>query len=360
MQAAPSKEAAAVQVDSERQAPKIGRKAFRLLAKIGKAQQRQDYEAIEKRIAKALANKTFNGMERASFLRHRLWLPHIKFNPAKRIDIYKQILVYRNELPVEFEFMVLKGLAASRYDLGQYKVAIALNARSQELLPNRKLTVGDLLFLSKLNYALSDFKQSKHFIDAALAEARNEKVIFEKKPWYDFSVLVSLKLGRKDKAFTSLAASLEKWPSQMNNICAHLVWLNQAPTKNSLQANRFPKRCDPTIVPIEIDETSLLSRLQYFLKQSGGLQPITNPTPQYPRRANIRGIEGHAAVAFTIRRNGTVDLNSLRVIESVPKGVFDRAALTAAGEFRFQPQIINGEPAEIHDFTYLFTFDLRK
>ncbi|WP_347507459.1 energy transducer TonB [Pseudomonas anguilliseptica] len=71
--------------------------------------------------------------------------------------------------------------------------------------------------------------------------------------------------------------------------------------------------------------------------QPGGpeseVMPLNDVSPDYPRYALQRGIEGHVKLAFTINRVGAVE--NLRVIEASPQNVFEREARRAAVRWRF-------------------------
>ncbi|SDL80361.1 energy transducer TonB [Pseudomonas indica] len=78
--------------------------------------------------------------------------------------------------------------------------------------------------------------------------------------------------------------------------------------------------------------------------QPGGpeseVMPLNDISPEYPRFALQRGIEGHVKLAFTINRAGNVE--NIRVVEASPKNVFDREARRAAARWRFAPRTENG------------------
>lgn len=59
--------------------------------------------------------------------------------------------------------------------------------------------------------------------------------------------------------------------------------------------------------------------------------------PQYPSRAQRRGQEGYVVVQFLIRPDGSVDTSSIKVLESRPRQVFERAARRAIADWRFEP-----------------------
>lgn len=78
--------------------------------------------------------------------------------------------------------------------------------------------------------------------------------------------------------------------------------------------------------------------------QPGGpeseVMPLNDVSPEYPRYALQRGIEGHVKLAFTINRAGAVE--NLRVIEASPQNVFEREARRAAVRWRFAPRTEGG------------------
>jgi protein TonB len=77
---------------------------------------------------------------------------------------------------------------------------------------------------------------------------------------------------------------------------------------------------------------------------SSDLVPIFRVPPVYPMRAQKRRIEGWVRVEFTIDTRGHV-VDPV-VVESDPKGVFDRSALNAVSEWKFKPKIVANEAVE--------------
>ena len=88
----------------------------------------------------------------------------------------------------------------------------------------------------------------------------------------------------------------------------------------------------------------------------GDYSATKSAAPSYPRRAESRGIEGYAVVQFTITTEGKIE--NIEVIESEPKGVFDRSAIKAVNNHQFDPCIENGQTVEITDKKLKFTFKL--
>lgn len=90
----------------------------------------------------------------------------------------------------------------------------------------------------------------------------------------------------------------------------------------------------------------------------GDYLPLVRVQPQYPRRANERGIEGFVIVELTVAEDGTVPPESIVIIQAEPKGYFERAATKAAQKFKYKPKVVNGKPQKVTGVRYKFTFDL--
>jgi protein TonB len=86
--------------------------------------------------------------------------------------------------------------------------------------------------------------------------------------------------------------------------------------------------------------------------------PLVRVDPDYPPRAQQRGIEGWVEVEFTITKVGTV--KDARVLKANPPYVFDRAALQAVLRWRYNPQIKDGQPVEYAGQRTRFTFQVPK
>jgi len=71
-----------------------------------------------------------------------------------------------------------------------------------------------------------------------------------------------------------------------------------------------------------------------------GVVPLLRVPPKYPVRAASRHIEGWVTVEFTIQTDGSVD--DAVVVGSEPEDIFNDAALTAIGKWKFKEKIVNG------------------
>lgn len=78
---------------------------------------------------------------------------------------------------------------------------------------------------------------------------------------------------------------------------------------------------------------------------AGSLVALVRQPPQYPSHARMRRIEGYVDVEFTVDTEGRV--SEVRVVDSEPPGVFDRAATASIRHWRFQPQRRGGQAIEV-------------
>jgi protein TonB len=89
---------------------------------------------------------------------------------------------------------------------------------------------------------------------------------------------------------------------------------------------------------------------------NGDALAIVRVLPRYPSRALSRGIEGWVLLEFTINELGqAVDL---QVIEADPKGMFDRAAVTAIQKWKYRPKMQDGRAASRPGVRQLISFSI--
>lgn len=122
---------------------------------------------------------------------------------------------------------------------------------------------------------------------------------------------------------------------------------NQAPKANTVNIGHMAVDAD-----IAVDAGFGLSA------SDGEYLPIVKVAPVYPRRAAARGVEGYVVLSFTVTETGAV-IDPV-VVESVPPGVFDRAAMRAASKFKYKPRVEDGKPVQVTNVEHLITFQLEK
>ena len=68
-------------------------------------------------------------------------------------------------------------------------------------------------------------------------------------------------------------------------------------------------------------------------------------------------MSGSVTVQYVVDKKGRVE--NVRVVQSSPRGVFDRAAVDAIREWRYRPAKYNGQPVEV-PVKALIRFELPK
>jgi protein TonB len=84
--------------------------------------------------------------------------------------------------------------------------------------------------------------------------------------------------------------------------------------------------------------------------------PIIRINPQYPVRAQARGVEGWVHLRFTVTRQGTT--TDIEVIDADPKGYFERSAKNAVRKYKYKPRIEGGAAVDRPGVELVLEFDL--
>jgi len=92
--------------------------------------------------------------------------------------------------------------------------------------------------------------------------------------------------------------------------------------------------------------------------QDQEILPTVAEPPLYPSRAAAEGVEGWVLVSFTVKADGMVEEDSVKVVDAEPAEIFDRNSIGAARRFEFQPRIRNGRAVEIPGVQYVFRYNL--
>ena len=107
-----------------------------------------------------------------------------------------------------------------------------------------------------------------------------------------------------------------------------------------------------------VDARGAMSRLSMSAGSDRDVIPLVRINPDYPPRAQTRGIEGYVIVQFTITATGTV--KDAIVVEAQPKGMFDDAALKAIARWRYNPKVDAGVAVERVGIRTRLTFQLEQ
>lgn len=81
------------------------------------------------------------------------------------------------------------------------------------------------------------------------------------------------------------------------------------------------------------------------------LTPLVRIPADYPISALAKGIEGFVELRFTVTETGTVA--NPEVLRSDPPGMFERSARRAVLKWKYQPQMVDGQPTAVITYTRL-------
>ena len=81
------------------------------------------------------------------------------------------------------------------------------------------------------------------------------------------------------------------------------------------------------------------------------LTPLVRIPADYPIAALSRGIEGFVEMRFTVTETGAVA--DPEILRSQPPGVFDRSARRAVLKWKYQPQMVDGQPTAVVSYARL-------
>ncbi|WP_444895889.1 energy transducer TonB [Microbulbifer sp. EKSA008] len=104
-------------------------------------------------------------------------------------------------------------------------------------------------------------------------------------------------------------------------------------------------------------------KLSGFSFGEGDYLPIVKVQPQYPRRAQQRGIEGYVIVEYTVTTNGSVRdpiVIEAFTLKGKPTTVFNRAALKSALKYKYKPRVVDGKPTEVPNVRTKISFNMAK
>lgn len=76
--------------------------------------------------------------------------------------------------------------------------------------------------------------------------------------------------------------------------------------------------------------------------QTTDISPIRMDPPEYPSRALRQRQEGSVTLEFTVNENGTTE--NISVVSANPPRLFDREAIRAVADWKFEPAKVNGVP----------------
>ncbi len=145
------------------------------------------------------------------------------------------------------------------------------------------------------------------------------------------------------------AAVLSELPDDLTSNLANDLASPSAPPLSSSDSDGLPGTGAQSAPPVEAEpvatddtalEVAMMPRQEPVSRASGPVA-IHRVSPEYPRRARMSEAQGWVELEFSLKSNGRV--RDVKVIDSSPRRIFDRAARRAMKKWRFDPATVTGE-----------------
>lgn len=111
----------------------------------------------------------------------------------------------------------------------------------------------------------------------------------------------------------------------------------------------------PSVINLQ---TSITDGVTMNGPQDQDARPVVRVNPKYPMDALRNGIQGWVKLAFDINEIGQVI--NVKVIDSEPKRVFDKAAKQALSKWKYRAKSIDGKQVQQQNFTVQLDFNMEQ
>ncbi|MFC3052417.1 energy transducer TonB [Kordiimonas pumila] len=328
----------------------------------------KDYEAAKSLADTVITDPATNNYEKAVLWQMKAAIAFTLNDKPATIDAYLHILEYRDNIPPNIETQILYAVSQLYFTEANYDAALTYYEAWQKTIPG-PVAAANMRYLAQVYYALKNYRAT---IDAAeKALPGHEKTTAHGNITNLYSMIISSyhELGDTENTRSALARVIDKgYNTPYCKLYAALLYQNTASieqaelnTQNSFQACAdFKADADlpdtsfrevaTARAPIKITRKQNLNTENYL--------PVVPTQPQYPSAAVEQKINGHVIVSMTVLADGTIDPASIKIIESVPEGVFDEVSVKAASGFRYAPKVMDGKAQDIKNVRYKFTFNI--
>ena len=351
----------------KRKVPAMSIAVHKQVQKAQEAMDHKDFDATSTILAGILASERVNGYEKAVAWQLRAMLAYEQDDTAGTITAYENILNFKHSIPVGLELSIQYSLAQLYYSVDEYDTALKY-AKLWEPRAGEYVGVSQLTFIAQLHYMRSDYQQTIDYMDRVMSLLESLDIFEVKENWYALKLSAHWELNQYDAVRETLEKILVMWPKP--RYCTQLASIKMLGENGISEAEALESTrsqfdiCANTVLAenskkISKDTFDAASRLSLLtkIKQTSGL-PLVRVQPQYPRKAVNEKIEGEVIVEITIKADGTVDRDSISIVEATPKGYFEDAAIRAVSMFKYKPKIVNGKPVPVTGVRYKFTWDM--
>jgi TonB family protein len=347
-----------------RRVPAMSIRVHKLVQKAQEQMDLKSFELASQYLDQVLSYERTNGYERAVAWQAKALIAFEQNDTPATITAYENIVKYRNTIPVALELNIIYGLSQLNYSLENYDEALRY-FNEWEPKASHFLRENQLVYAAQLHYVRESFPQSLTYVDRAISLAVAKVWPKPKENWYGLKLSVHYELNQYQQAKTTLHALIENWPRMQ--YCQILAGLHLQIDNNLDESAAVAVVKDQFSTCKELEASAIQTTLSANHRHHAvnlapsvdeDYLPLVRVQPQYPRAAYLEKITGEVTVELTVLADGTVDKDSIIIIEATPKGYFEQAVTKAASMFKYKPKIVNGKPMQVTGVRYKFTFDI--
>lgn len=199
-----------------------------------------------------------------------------------------------------------------------------------------------------------DKNKARAMLEAVIAAARAEKP--EDPSRLAGALLERARLDEEFRNFSNAAPFIEEAHTLANSVSAIERPLRASINEfYAMDCEHEGKKKEANLVRHQNDEDQKkVSAMKY---PGFSPEPISVRSPDYPKLALMNGIEGWVITSSTIDKDGSV--TDVKIIDSYPLGLFEKASDEAARKWKYRPTFIAGQPAIIPDHYVQIRFSIR-
>lgn len=115
--------------------------------------------------------------------------------------------------------------------------------------------------------------------------------------------------------------------------------------------------CTSTVVDIREDggnRTKFIQKTDDYRNGVKRQKLLSYDPPEYPKPLLDNGIEGYTIVRFSINESGIPE--NTEIVESDPKGIFDKSTLASVETWRYSPALKQGIPQRVESLVHTLTY----
>ena len=346
-----------------REIPTISRKVRKQLDKAQYTIQMKDYAKTAAILDKLMNKGNLNAYETAAIWQTRAFAAYMQGDEKTAITASEKILARRASIPEKLEGITLFLLAQLYYSQGNLDRAKDRADEFQRLTPS--LDANKHIFLAQLALLTGHYADTEtHILQAVAQQPQGVK-----ESWYRMLLAAQWEQGKSDAAFESATTLLKTWSKPET---CELFAGTGAQTQKMNEAEAMAAAQEIAVACKDMSSVKspalLLAEYEQALKKpetstaseensAESPLPIKRVQPKLPRRVWEEKIDGMVVLEFTVRKDGTVDRKSIIVLESEPKGYFEKASIDAMRQMRYKPKVVDGVAQEMTGIRYRFEYE---